>query len=630
MNIKLLPVAIANQIAAGEVIERPASVVKELLENAYDAKASIINIDIGCGGLNQIKISDNGEGIAEEDLILALTPHATSKISELKDLEAITTMGFRGEALASIASIARLSISSKQALQKNAMCISFANGSWEKAPCARAAGTTIDVSDLFFNAPVRKKFLKSEQTEYQAIENLVKRFALSAQSIAITLNHNGRLQLKLEAGTCDDSRLLRIRKIFGKNFIDNATYFTADYLNMNLSGWLAGQGYQLSQSEKLLFYVNGRMVKDKLLNHAVKQAYLELLYPGRYPACLLYLNINPEEVDVNVHPTKHELRFHQPRLVHDFIRSQLQKILYRMPAADTNLRSGILSRPPHPNHLPQGGDESGLGNPLFQGEEGSGLSNPSSQGEEGRGLSRNSDMMNKVSSSNLSEKDFTAQLRKWNYGLYARLDKPLQLQQAEEASKALAKEYKNEPRVFIENAKVFPSNLTWFNLNDDFALVSISNEPYLIDLDLLYRHWLLSILLKMPLPLAKRPLLVPVHFNTNDFPLANLTMHQPSLEQVGIGFAKVSGDKIIVRSIPIAVSYLNIATFLTALFKETKAFTIEDLLSLLANCQVFEAKNISVEEKINLKAYLEMMHNNIAKLNFCCKHLSKNFCASIF
>jgi DNA mismatch repair protein MutL len=327
MRIQQLPIIVANQIAAGEVIERPASVVKELLENSLDAQADALSIDIGHGGLNQIKISDNGIGIVAEDLPLAIAAHATSKIKQLNDLYSIASMGFRGEALASIASISQLTISSRPATQEHAMMLASDGQVTRITPCARSQGTTIDVRDIFFNAPVRKKFLKTERSEFQAIEIVVKRFALSAPAIAINLIHNGKQLLSLPAAHCTQTRLQRIRKLLGKTFVEQAIYFDVEQAGMRLHGWVSNRDYQSSQSDKQWIYVNTRMVKDKLLSHAIKQAYESLLYPGRHPACLLYLTINSAEIDVNVHPTKHEVRFQQPRLVHDFITSQIQHVL---------------------------------------------------------------------------------------------------------------------------------------------------------------------------------------------------------------------------------------------------------------------------------------------------------------
>jgi DNA mismatch repair protein MutL len=327
-RIQQLPAAVANQIAAGEVIERPASVVKELLENALDSGANTIHVDIGFGGLNQVKVSDNGAGILAADLPLAIAAHATSKIRQLNDLYSISSMGFRGEALASISSVSKLSLSSKPATQAHAMMLQIEGGGEHIIkPCARAQGTTVDVVDLFFNAPVRKKFLKTARSEYQAIEMVVKRFALSAPSLTITLKHNSKEIFYLPAATCEKTKLLRIKKLLGKQFIENAIYLDIEQGGLHLQGWISGKSYQRSQNDKQWIYLNQRMVKDKLINHAVKQGYEDLLHPGRYPACLLYLTVAAADVDVNVHPTKHEVRFQQPRLVHDFISSHISNAL---------------------------------------------------------------------------------------------------------------------------------------------------------------------------------------------------------------------------------------------------------------------------------------------------------------
>ncbi|HRD69127.1 MAG TPA: DNA mismatch repair endonuclease MutL [Legionella sp.] len=323
LRIQQLPAAIANQIAAGEVIERPASVVKELLENSLDACANMISIDIGYGGLNQIKISDNGHGIVAEDLPLAIAAHATSKITTLDDLYSIGSMGFRGEALASIASIAQLTISSCTESQQHAMVLQCKNGNIKISPGARSMGTTIEVGDLFYNAPVRKKFLKNEKLEFQAIELVVKRFALSAPHIGLTLKHNNKLILSLPCAFNEQTKQIRMTKIFGTAFVKSAIFLDESRGGLRLTGWISSPDFQRSQNDRQWVYINQRMVKDKLINHALKQAYDGLLHPGRFPAYLLYLTIDHAEVDVNVHPTKHEVRFQQPRLVHDFLLSSL-------------------------------------------------------------------------------------------------------------------------------------------------------------------------------------------------------------------------------------------------------------------------------------------------------------------
>ncbi len=330
-RIQQLSMTVANQIAAGEVIERPASVVKELLENAWDAGADSIDVEIGFGGFNQVRISDNGSGIDAADLPLAIAAHATSKIVELNDLYALTSLGFRGEALASIASVSRMSISSKPKHQANAMILEMAGGCSPKiTPCARSEGTTVDVLDLFYNAPVRKKFLKSQRSEFQAIEFVVKRFALSTPGIAVTLSHDGKQVLNLPPATCEHSRLQRVKKVLGKSFVEQAVFLDVSHAGMRVMGWVSSPSYQRSQNDKQWVYVNQRMMKDKLLHHAIKFAYGSLLYPGRYPACLLYFTLPADVVDVNVHPTKHEVRFQEPQWVHDFISSAITGALAKI------------------------------------------------------------------------------------------------------------------------------------------------------------------------------------------------------------------------------------------------------------------------------------------------------------
>jgi DNA mismatch repair protein MutL len=326
MRIYTLEASVANQIAAGEVIERPASVVKELLENALDAQAKNISIEIDFGGLNQIKVSDDGSGILAEDLPLAIAAHATSKIKQLNDLYALSSMGFRGEALASIASISRLSICSKPADQTHAMLLKV-HEQINLTAAARSQGTTVEVRDLFFNAPVRKKFLKTPLGEYQAIESVVKRFALSAPDIGLTLKHNDKQMLALPPAFTEHHRVARIQKVLGKAFMDQAIQLEVERAGLQLQGWVSSRTYQRSQNDKQWIYINQRMVKDKLITHSLKQAYEDVLHPGKHPSCLLYLSIPTQEVDVNVHPTKHEVRFQQPRLVHDFVTSQISQAL---------------------------------------------------------------------------------------------------------------------------------------------------------------------------------------------------------------------------------------------------------------------------------------------------------------
>lgn len=329
MRICKLPPLLSNQIAAGEVIERPGSVVKELLENSLDAGSSQIELLIHKGGSKLIKLRDNGHGIDREDLPLAMARHATSKIYSLADLEKINSLGFRGEALSSISSISRFALISKSKNQDHAWKIEVEGHDQETTilPDSHPQGTTVCVQDLFFNTPARRKFLRAEKTEFFQIEEVVKRIALSRFDIHIRLDHNDRQILNLSAADSELARDKRVTKIFGSQFMKHALKIDIERIGLRLWGWLALPDFFRSQSDMQYFYLNGRMVKDRMINHAVRQAYQDMLFQGRQPAYVLYLELDPSVVDVNVHPTKHEVRFHESRMVHDFLFSTLNKFL---------------------------------------------------------------------------------------------------------------------------------------------------------------------------------------------------------------------------------------------------------------------------------------------------------------
>lgn len=327
-RIQFLVPQLTNQIAAGEVIERPASVVKELLENSLDAKADSIEITIEKGGSQRIRINDNGSGIHKEDLSLALSRHATSKIRELPDLERIISLGFRGEALASISSVARVTLSSRVAGDTSGWQIkSDGQTILPITPVAHPQGTTLEVDDLFFNTPARRKFLRTEQTEFSHIEETIKRIALSCFPVSFNLHHNKRAVLQLPAALNEKSREQRVAAICGQSFMESALYIEMEASDLKLWGWISLPTFSRSQADLQYFYVNGRMVRDKLINHAVRQAYQDVLFHGRHPAFVLFLEINPSFVDVNAHPTKHEVRFREGRLVHDFIFRSVQRAI---------------------------------------------------------------------------------------------------------------------------------------------------------------------------------------------------------------------------------------------------------------------------------------------------------------
>ena len=326
-KIQLLSPRLANQIAAGEVVERPASVVKELIENCLDAGASRIDIDLELGGTRQIKLRDNGSGILKEDMPLALSRHATSKIKNLEDLEGVESLGFRGEALASIASVARVTLTSSTGGEGWKATVDGREMDVDVAASAHPQGTTIEVRDLFFNTPARRKFLRTEKTEYNHVAETVKRQALSRFDAAFQLRHDGKVIYSLKQADTLAEKQRRVAAVCGSAFMDQALSVEAEAMGLRLSGWVALPTFSRSQADLQYFFVNGRVVKDKLVTHAIRQAYRDVLFHGRHPAYVLYLELDPKVVDVNVHPTKYEVRFRDGRSVHDFLFRALHKAL---------------------------------------------------------------------------------------------------------------------------------------------------------------------------------------------------------------------------------------------------------------------------------------------------------------
>ena len=330
MKIHQLDPHLAAQIAAGEVVNRPAAAIKELLENSLDAGADRISIDVEQGGIRLMRVRDNGCGILKDDLKLALSRHATSKIASLDDLEQVASLGFRGEALASISAVSRLTISSRPQEQEMGWQLSAEGKELETgvlSPVAQVEGTTIAVHDLFFNTPARRKFLRSEKIEFSHIDDVVKKLALSRFEVGIILKHNDREVRNLPIATTDVQQEQRLAAICGIDFFANSIPIEAEGAGIYLRGWLTKPSFSRGSADLQFFYVNGRFVKDKLIIHAIKQAYHDLLYHGRHPAFVLYLELDPKIVDVNVHPTKQELRFRDTQLVHGFLSKKISQAL---------------------------------------------------------------------------------------------------------------------------------------------------------------------------------------------------------------------------------------------------------------------------------------------------------------
>jgi DNA mismatch repair protein MutL len=346
--IQQLPDTLINQIAAGEVVERPASVVKELLENALDAGATRIDIELEEGGMRLIRVRDDGAGIGVEELPLALARHATSKIASLDDLEQVMTMGFRGEALPSIASVSRFALDSKPSAQPHASRIEVEGGRLLPAmPSAHPTGTTIEVRDLFYNVPARRKFLRAERTEFGHIEELLRAQALARMEIAFRLSHNGKQVRSYRTATSVDDQLRRLTEALGEDFARQSLAIEHEAAGLRLHGWVGLPTASRAQADQQYFYVNRRLVRDRVVAHAVRQAYADVLYHGRHPSFVLFLSIDPARVDVNVHPAKSEVRFRDSRLVHDFLFRSLHQAL-------SGARAGAAATAETPFAVPPG------------------------------------------------------------------------------------------------------------------------------------------------------------------------------------------------------------------------------------------------------------------------------------
>ena len=327
-NIRLLPDILINQIAAGEVVERPSSVVKELVENALDAGARRIDIDLEEGGIRLIRIRDDGLGMAPADLALAVSRHATSKIASLDDLEQVATLGFRGEALPSIASVSRFAISSRSAQESHGSRLEIEGGKLGSVmPQAHAVGTTIEVRDLFYNVPARRKFLRAERTELGHVEEWLRSLALARPDVELRVSHNGKPGKQYRPGPSDAQAHGRIAEALGEEFVNHCLRIEHAAAGLSLNGWVGLPTASRSSADQQYFYVNGRAVKDRIVAHAVRQAYADVLFHGRHPSFVLFLELDARRVDVNVHPAKHEVRFRDGRLVHEFVFRTLHEAL---------------------------------------------------------------------------------------------------------------------------------------------------------------------------------------------------------------------------------------------------------------------------------------------------------------
>lgn len=337
-HIKILPTEVVKQIAAGEIIERPSSIVKELFENALDSGATEILLALEYGGKEKILMRDNGSGISKNDLPLTLAPHATSKIRSLQDLETLDSMGFRGEALASISSVAKVRVISKTSNGTHAWCIDNESPA-ELIPYSHPTGTTIDIREIFYNTPVRRKFLKTERTEYLHIDEILKKFMLSYFNVSLTVIHDDKRVKYYPAADTQEKKRQRILSVCGIDFVKNMFFLDKESLGLKLYGWLAMPTFSRSRGDLQYFYINKRIIKDKIITHAIRQAYKDILHYQSYPAFILNFEISPKLIDVNVHPNKSEIRFHESSVVYNFIFSKINNSLSKPKYPSDNLES---------------------------------------------------------------------------------------------------------------------------------------------------------------------------------------------------------------------------------------------------------------------------------------------------
>lgn len=559
MPIQILPARLANQIAAGEVVERPASVVKEIVENSLDSGATSIEIDIEKGGHKRILIRDNGSGIPNEELALALSRHATSKITKLDDLEAICSLGFRGEALASISSVSRLSLSSKPREQSQAWQAQCEGRDMQVQinPVAHPDGTSVDVVDLFFNTPARRKFLRTEKTEFAHIDEIVRRIALSRFDVSFSLKHNGKLLRRYPAVKAQGTEQKRLSTICGKEFAEQSIALNSQYQQFELKGWLAQPEQAKSQGDFQYFYVNGRMMRDKLINHAVRQAFEGLIGADLHPAYVLFLTLEPNQVDVNVHPAKHEVRFHQARLVHDFIYRALTDSLnqyFEKGQQEPSLEVNVLPQM-KPNHdyiqpLQRPTSEISVDE-----------RSPSYSGDGNKTYDSSSTLANK--------------------------DKAEHLVNSSQVIKQSSKNYQqlmtsSQPVKSSEQLIAIPGQ--WLQVSDKKILLNVGQNFYLLETMALHLNVISKLYLDaMP---VSQPLLMPISIKASTDLLARAkSLYQPLLENsVEIGW---TSNKVILRKVPAGLRQFRwlgcLEDILGCLEKETKKVRKHLLTCIVSN-----------------------------------------------
>ena len=565
MPIQVLPLQLANQIAAGEVVERPASVVKELVENSIDAGATRIDIDIERGGAKLIRIRDNGCGIKKDELALALARHATSKIASLDDLEAIVSLGFRGEALASISSVSRLTLTSRTQEQPEAWQ-AYAEGrdmDVTVKPAAHPVGTTLEVLDLFYNTPARRKFMRTEKTEFNHIDEIIRRIALARFDVTINLSHNGKMVRQYRAVAADGQKERRLGAICGTPFLEHALAIEWQHGDLTLRGWVADPNHITAALAEIQYcYVNGRMMRDRLINHAIRQACEDKLGADQQPAFVLYLEIDPHQVDVNVHPAKHEVRFHQSRLVHDFIYQGVLSVLQQqletsLPLADDN--------EPAPRHIPENRVAAGR-NHFAEPTPAREPATPRYSASTGAG-SGSSGAGRQAASWPHAQPGYQKQQGE----IYQRL-----LQTPAPMHKPPVTETPAAP--LTGNSQGFGRVLTI--VGTDCALLESDSQIRLLALPVAERWLRQAQLTPGQAPVCAQPLLIPLRLKVTADEKAALQKGQSQLADLGIEF-QLDAQHVTIRAVPLPLRQQNLQIL------------IPELIGYLAQQTVFEAGNIA-------------------------------------
>lgn len=623
MAIQILPARLANQIAAGEVVERPASVVKELVENSIDAGATRIDIDIEKGGSKLIRIRDNGSGIAKEELELALSRHATSKITCLDDLEAIISLGFRGEALASISSVSRLTLTSRTVTQSEAWS-AYAEGrdmAVKVKPAAHPVGTTVEVVDLFFNTPARRKFLRTDKTEFGHIDELLKRIALSRFDVAITLRHNGAIVRQYRAATNDVQREKRLAAVCGPQFVKTAVEVSLEHQGLTLQGWICTPEGARAQNDIQHCFVNKRMMKDKLINHAIRQGYEASLRPDQFAAYVLYIDIDPHQVDVNVHPAKHEVRFHQARLVHDFIYQAVADALMQVtaePEPISALNFADNETAGHPTQQAVEGDE-GVKDTAYSNYPGQAEYSewrPQASGQPARASGFSQSSAGRSSGGSSGQRcDFlsgSAPSRREQNVYQSLMTTPVVPDPVREIAEASAVFTPSTPQAPVSTghaAQGLGKALTVVNAK--YLLLQREEGIALLDLDAAAYLSVLGTFRQAGLEegLKAQPLLIPQALPASAEELELVALHEPLLQQFGILLRKKSASQVMVMAVCQPFRHHNLQQFIPALMafltRSGKKLDVSSLSTWLTGQAVQKTDVYSLSQSVTLLTELE-------------------------